>query len=119
MTDRALIISLQQENSKLTATLESLTKIIESQSQELSTLKALLLERDAAAEKLKRFVNLNLPKKTDKRKSTRSTTEIKPTAPTPKERGNNGAKRKSYDNLEEILEHVFPVDANFSDNVHS
>jgi transposase len=115
MINSELVDSLKLKILNLTATLESLTKIIESQSQEIAALKATLLERDAAAEKLKRFANLNLPKKTEKRKSTSSTTEIKPTAPTPKERGNNGAKRKSYDNLEEIVEDVLPSDANFDE----
>ena len=33
----------------------------------------------------------------------------------PKERGNNGAKRKVYDNLEEIVENVLPSDASFDE----
>ena len=115
MTDRELNISLQQQILKLTATLESLSTIIESQSQELVSLKIALLERDNAAEKLKKFTNINLPKKTEKRKIATSIVEDKFPAPTPKERGNNGAKRKVYDNLEEIVEDVLPSDANFDE----
>lgn len=115
MKDSELVIFLQQQNAHLLATLESLTKTIEEQSQELSALKALLLERDGAADKLKRLASINLPKKTEKRKNTDSTTEVKPPAPTPKARGNNGAKRKTYDNLEEIVEDVLPADASFDE----
>jgi transposase len=117
MIDRELITSLRQQISKLTATLESLTKIIESQSQELAALKEALLERGNAAEKLKKLANINLPKKTEKRKNTSSPIQAKSPAPTPKQRGNNGAKRKSYDKLEEVVEDVLPSDANFDEKV--
>ena len=39
----------------------------------------------------------------------------KSTALTPKERGNNGAKRKVYDNIEEVIEDVLPSDASFDE----
>lgn len=99
---------LQQQNAKLIATLESLTK-------EVAALKAALMEKDKGAEKLKRFANVNLPKKTEKRKGTTPVAQDKPTAPTPKERGNNGAKRKVYDNIEELVEEVLPSDASFDE----
>lgn len=117
MIDRELITSLRQQISKLTATLESLTKIIESQSQELAALKEALLKQGNAAEKLKKLANINLPKKTEKRKNTSSPIQAKSPALTPKQRGNNGAKRKSYDKLEEVVEDVLPSDANFDEKV--
>lgn len=115
MKDSKLVEYLQQQNATLLANLESQTKIIESLSQEIKSLKELLLERDKSAQKLKKFAELNLPKKTEKRKSISSVTERKPPVATPKERGNNGAKRKSYDNIEEVVEDVLPSDANFDE----
>ena len=115
MKDKELIHIQQQQIAKLLSTLESLTKTVESQSQEIKDLKALLLKSDDDAKKLKRFADLNLPKKTEKRKNAASKTENKPSAPTPKERGNNGAKRKTYDNLEEIVEDILPSDATFDE----
>ena len=115
MKDSELIQYLQQQNATLLATLESLTKTVESQSKEIKALKELLLERDGAAQKLKRLADLNLPKKTEKRKYTTPVVADKTSAPTPKERGNNGAKRKSYDNLEEVVEDVLPSDITFNE----
>jgi len=115
MTDRELVVFLQQQNDKLIATLESLSQTVEEQTKELAALKAALLEKDKGAEKLKRLVNVNLPKKTEKRKDAASVVENKSPVPTPKERGNNGAKRKTYDNIEEIIEDVLPSDANFDE----
>lgn len=115
MTDRELVPYLQQQISTLLATLDSLTKTIESQSKELSALKAIILKQDGAAEKSKRFATINLPKKTERRKATASSPLDKSPAPTPKERGNNGAKRKIYDDIEEIIEDVLPSDASFEE----
>lgn len=108
MTDRELVVFLQQQNAKLIATLESLTN-------EVASLKVALLEKDKDAEKLKRIASVNLPKRIEKRKNTASVAKEKSPAPTPKERGNNGAKRKVYDNIEEIVEDVLPSDANFDE----
>jgi regulator of replication initiation timing len=80
MTDRELVVFLQQQVSDLTATLKSLT-------QEVAELKAALLEKDKAAEKLKRLADVNLSKKTEKRTKPSPVAEDKPKAPTPKERG--------------------------------
>ena len=115
MTDRELIISLQKQNARLVATLGTLTKTIEDLSVELSELKAIILEKDIAIKKGQRYTNITLPKKTEKRKTTSSFIEDQAPAPTPKERGNNGAKRKVYNNLEEIIEDVLPLDANFDE----
>ena len=108
MTDRELVLFLQQQNAKLIATVGELTK-------ELIALKEAILEKDKDAEKLKRFANVNLPKKIEKRKNTTSVVKSKVIAPTPKERGNNGAKRKVYDNIEELVEEVLPSDAGFDE----
>lgn len=115
MTDRELVVFLQQQNAKLIATLESLSQTVEKQTKELAALKAALLEKDKGAEALKRLANVNLPKKTEKRKATSSVVQDRSSAPTPKERGNNGAKRKVYDNIEEVVEDVIPSDANFDE----
>lgn len=108
MTDRELVVFLQAQNIKLISTIEELTK-------ELAALKEAILEKDKGAEKLKHLASINLPKKTEKRQSTTSVSENKSQAPTPKERGNNGAKRKVYDNLEEFVEEVLPSDASFDE----
>ena len=110
MTDRELIVFLQQQISELTA---SFSKTIEELTQEVASLKAALLEKDKAAEKMKRFANVHLPKKTEKSKKKVSAPKDKAPAPTPKERGNNGAKRKVHNNIEELVEEVLPGDACF------
>lgn len=115
MIEKELCGFPQQQNADLVATIASLTKTIESLSQELSALKAIILEKDAAAIKEQQFAKINLPKKTEKRKATASTIKTKTPAPTPKERGNNGAKRKVYDNIEEVVEDVLPADADFNE----
>jgi hypothetical protein len=117
MTDRELSAFLQRQVSELTATIASLTKTIEEQSKELSALKEAILVKNKDAEQLKRFVSVNLPKKTEKRKNTTLVVKDKPIAPTPKERGNNGAKRKVYDNIEEVVEEVLPSDASFNEEL--
>ncbi|MBK3520033.1 IS66 family transposase [Carboxylicivirga marina] len=108
MTDKELVVFLRAQNTKLISTIEELTK-------ELAALKEAILEKDKGAEKLKRLATINLPKKTEKRQNTSSFLENKLQAPTPKERGNNGAKRKVYDNIEEFVEEVLPSDASFDE----
>lgn len=110
MTDKELVVFLQQQNAKLISTIESLT-------QEVAALKSALLEKGKDAEKMKRVASINLPKKTEKRKNTVSNAKDNPPVPTPKERGNNGAKRKVYDNIEELVEDVLPSDADFDQKV--
>ena len=53
MTFRELNVLLQQQNASLIATLDSLTKTIEKQSQELASLKAIILEKNKFTDKLK------------------------------------------------------------------
>jgi hypothetical protein len=115
MTDKELIAILQQQNTKLVDSLEVLSQTVEKLTNELDSLKGTLLEKDKDAEKLKRLLNVNLPKKTEKLKSKVSVSKDKSSAPTPKQRGNNGAKRKVYDNIEEVVEEVLPSDANFDE----
>jgi len=115
MTDRELVAFLQEQNTKLIGTIESLSQTVEELTKELNALKAAILEKDKGAEGLKRLMNLNLPKKTEKRKNTTPASESKPKAPAPRQRGNNGAKRKVYDNIEELVEDVLPSDANFDE----
>jgi hypothetical protein len=110
MTDRELIVFLQQQISELTA---SFSKTIEELTQEVASLKAALLEKDKAAEKMKRFANVHLPKKIETSKKKTPVPKDKAPAPTPKERGNNGAKRKVHNNIEELVEEVLPGDACF------
>lgn len=103
---------------------ESLSKTVESMSisialltEEVAQLKALLLEKDktlqATASKLNGLTKIALPKKTERRKYVDNTLTNKTPAPTPKERGNNGAKRKEYHNIEEVIEEVEPSHPDF------
>lgn len=106
MTDRELVVFLTKQNAKLVASVEKLTN-------ELAALKKALLEKDGDVRKMESLVKVNLPKKTEKRKNTAPTLIDKVKTPTPKERGNNGAKRKVYDNIEEVIEDVLPLDVSF------
>ncbi len=115
MTDRELVVFLQSQNAKLIGTIQSLSQTIEELTNELAALKEAILEKDKGAEKLKRLTTINLPKKTEKRQNATSVSENKPQAPIPKERGNNGAKRKVYDNIEEFVDEVLPSDASFDE----
>jgi len=115
MTDRELVVFLQSQNDKLIGTIQSLSQTIEELTNELAALKEAILEKDKDAEKLKRLTTINLPKKTEKRQNATPVSENKPQAPIPKERGNNGAKRKVYDNIEEFVDEVLPSDASFDE----
>jgi len=115
MTDRELVVFLQSQNAKLIGTIQSLSQTIEELTKELAALKEAILEKDKDAEKLKRLTTINLPKKTEKRQNATPVSENKPQAPIPKERGNNGAKRKVYDNIEEFVDEVLPSDASFDE----
>ena len=115
MTDRELVVFLQSQNAKLIGTIQSLSQTIEELTNELAALKEAILEKDKDAEKLKRLTTINLPKKTEKRQNATPVSENKPQAPIPKERGNNGAKRKVYDNIEEFVDEVLPSDASFDE----
>lgn len=98
-------------------TLKTLTKTNESLLAEISELKAIILAKDGKNEKLANQLNglakIALPKKVEKRKCIDTTLKSTKPAPTPKERGNNGAKRKVYNTLEEIIEEVEPSHEEF------
>lgn len=117
MKDRELVEYLQHQIEVLNATLSSLTETLKSQSEELASLKSLLLKKDNNARKLEQLAKINLPKKTEKRNYVSLVLKEKTPAPTPKKRGNNGAKRKTYENLEEIVEEVLPSDASFDEKM--
>lgn len=117
MKDSELIQFLQEQNANLLTTLDSLTKTIERQTLELSALKAALLKQESGTKKLEQLSKLNLPKKTEKQKHTTPIAKEKVPALSPKERGNNGAKRKTYENLEEVVEDVLPADAKFDEKL--
>lgn len=110
MKDSELIAFLQDTIKSLTATVDTL-------SMELSALKETILKQDKNAVKLKHLATLNLPKKAERRNYVDSTAKNKPSAPKPKERGNNGAKRKVYENVEEVIEDILPSDARFDEAV--
>lgn len=117
MKNSELVENLQQQIVVLNASLKSLTETIKSQAEELASLKALLLEKDKNAKQVEQLAKINLPKKTEKRNYVSPASKEKAPAPTPKERGNNGAKRKTYENLEEIVEEVLPSDASFDEKM--
>ncbi len=107
----------QQEN------LESLTQSNASLVSQVEQLKAIILEKDSRNEKLINQLNgltkIALPKKIEKRRYVDTSLKSATTTPTPtpKERGNNGAKRKVYDTLEEIIEEVEPTYPEFIEQI--
>ncbi len=111
------IKSLQNSLSIQSETLNSQNLTITKLTAELTELKNLLLEKDKKSEKLTSRLNglasIALPKKTEKRNYVDKSLKDNSPAPTPKERGNNGAKRKEYHNIEEIIEEVEPSDPEF------
>lgn len=121
--NKVLMATIESLNSSLTLqgqTIESMSVNIQSLTDELVQLRKLLLERDEKAEalvnKLNGLVKIALPKKIEKRKV--SVVDKTIPAPTPKERGNNGAKRKVYD-LEEVVEDVEPTHSEFTSAISS
>lgn len=106
-------------------TIETLKHSLETQNQtilsltaEIFELKKLLLEKDKSKEKLANKLNglteIALPKKPERRSYVDTTLKETTPPPTPKERGNNGAKRKEYYDIEEIVEEVEPTHPAFS-----
>ncbi|MFR9598771.1 MAG: IS66 family transposase [Rikenellaceae bacterium] len=89
----------------MTKTIESMSISIATLTEEVAQLKGLLLQRDnslaAKAAQLNGLTKIATPKKSERRKDYVDTTLRDTTpAPTPKERGNNGAKRKAYNVVE-------------------
>ncbi len=126
MNYKELSHKLQAQVEVLTETIKALKELLASQNQamekqiqsnaslisEVAELKKLLLEKDKGAEKLANKLNgLNKivsPKKVEKRNYVDKTLKEATIAPSPKERGNNGAKRKEYHNIEEVIKEVEP-----------
>ena len=110
---------------KLAKTIETMTISMNQQSESIATLtaevaqlKALLLVKDksleAKATQLNGLTKIALPKKNEKIKHYVDTTLTDKTpAPTPKERGNNGARRKVYQVEELEIVEVEPDDEVF------
>ena len=89
------------------ATIKALSGNIQSLTEDVTQLLKLLLEKDKNAETIVNELNglakISIPKKTERRKiSTYDNIEV---TPTPKERGNNGAKHIVYD-AEEVIEEI-------------
>jgi hypothetical protein len=118
----------QAQNKALMITIESLQSSLNSQSKtiasltsEITELKNLLLSQGKSKEKavnqLNGLLQIHLPKKTEKRNYVDTSLKSSAPAPTPQERGNNGAKRKVYNNLEEIIEEVNSTHPEFLDQM--
>lgn len=126
-TNESLQLMLHSQSATLksqSATLKSQSETIQSLSEEIKQLKEILLTKDKSTEKIVNKLNglskIAFSTKTEKRKPEQSLdvssiTEVDIT-PTPKERGNNRAKRKVYENLEEIREEVDPTHPEFVKN---
>ncbi|MFR9502160.1 MAG: IS66 family transposase [Rikenellaceae bacterium] len=110
---------LQAQNEVLVKTIASLRGSLETQSatitsltEKVGQLEKLLLEKDKSKETLAAKLNglskIALPKKIERRSYVDTSLKSNTPAPTPKQRGNNGAKRKEYHNIEEIIEKVEP-----------
>ncbi|MFR9598993.1 MAG: hypothetical protein SNI83_07905, partial [Rikenellaceae bacterium] len=102
----------------LAKTIETMSGSIATLTEEVAQLKALLLEKDksleAKAAQLNGLTKIALPQKNEKVKCYVDTTLTEKTpAPTPKERGNNGAKRKVYQVEELEVINVEPDDEIF------
>ncbi len=111
------IETLKSSLNTQSQTLKSQSQTIASLTAEISELKKILLKKDksleAKAAQLNGLAKIALPKKRERHNYVDMTLTEKVSAPTPKERGNNGAKRKEYHNLEEVVEEVEPSHPEF------
>ena len=107
----------QTQVDVLTEAIKDLSSTVKSLTAEVSELKKLLLEKAQSKEEIERKLNgllkIHLPKKIEKRNTIDKTLKINKPALTPKERGNNGSKRKEYYDLLEIEEFVEPTHLEF------
>ncbi len=108
MINKELHDSIVEQNRSLTAAVASMSKTISALTKEIESLKAHLLkdsdDKEKMLAKLNGLAKIAMPKKLEKVTPKRSSSII---APTPKERGNNGAKRKVLD-IEEVITDVYP-----------
>ena len=118
------IASMQANSDAQLKTIETMQansdaqlKIIEELTTKISALTEIILAQNKNKEKLVNQLNgiskIAFPKKTEKRNYVDTSLKSTTAAPTPKERGNNGAKRKEYDTLEEIVDVVEPAELEF------
>lgn len=119
-TQLKTIDNLQSNSDAQLKTIETLTSNVDSLTNEITQLKDLLLKKDTDAEKLTNKLNgvvkIAFPKKIERRKYVDTSLKSTTPAPTPKERGNNGAKRKVYNNSIEIVDEVEPDHPEFTAN---
>lgn len=106
---------LMQTIESLQMTLASQSATIHSLSSEMKQLRELLLEKDKNVDKIIGQLNglskIASPVKTERRKA--ESPIVTSCALAPKQRGNNGARRKVYENMEEIVEEVEPTHSEF------
>lgn len=117
MNNNELNAFLIEQNQSLSATVVALTQSIKSLTEKINSLEQALREKDVHSQKMIAKLNglskIAMPKKVEKQSvNTNITPTDKQPTPTPKERGNNGAKRKIYD-LEEVVQEVNPDDDKF------
>jgi hypothetical protein len=106
----------QAQVAVLMETVKDLSSTVKSLTAEVSELKKVLLEKGKSKEEIERKLNgllkIHLPKKIEKRNTVDTTLKINKPTLTPKERGNNGSKRKEYYDLvviEDTLEPTHPA----------
>lgn len=114
------IKAMQINSSVQLETIKNLESIIVGLRDQITQLENKLLEKDkktdAIINRLNGIEKSILPKKNEKRKLVDNSLKDTTPAPTPKERGNNGAKRKEYDNLVKIVDYVEPTHPEFLAN---
>ena len=102
---------LLESNQSLVRKVEELTQSIKNLEQALIQKESLHERSEKKAKTLARLLS------SPSEKIKPETPEVsQPVAPTPKQRGNNGAKRKEHFDLEEVIEDVYPDQADFDIN---
>ncbi len=119
MNYKELAEILQAQNESLLNTIATMSASIATLTEKVGQLEQLLLEKDksleAKAAQLNGLTKIALPKKAERRSYVDKTLKDTSPAPTPKERGNNGAKRKQYQVEEMDLIIVEPDDEIFNE----
>jgi uncharacterized coiled-coil protein SlyX len=112
---QAQVADLLTQRSDLSGLVKELTSQVASQAQNLVSLEETLREKGAGLDKLTsktRVLSNLLSPQSEKIVPPPSTeSKEKPKAPSPKERGNNKAKRKEFFDLETIIEDIYPDDS--------
>ncbi len=119
MNYKELAEILQSQNESLLKTIDTMSASIATLTEKVGQLEQLLLEKDksleAKAAQLNGLTKIALPKKVERRSYVDKTLSEKTPAPTPKQRGNNGAKRKVYQVEELDVIEVEPDDEIFKE----